>query len=877
MKHEKKFYEALESIFVGAPIEGEGGYVNLLKVKEKYYRQVVDNLKSEIKNDEIITESFKEDFYNLLYNFFEKYFSECGSVYFAKTANWQKVYEKVYSDNKDVVLFWKTNMLYYVKSDILFRSIYIKSLDTTDNQNYVFFFDVGDLKQKQNNEKKELVFSYKETKTETVIGVHDDTTGDKTFILTVAYSERGRKTDIGAISSSSGVKGEIIEKAINTFKKQTTVDFFINKNAKAFLEEQLDIFLHQLLLDENSEFTQERLTQIKAVKIYAKKLIGFIAQFEDELVKIWNKPKFVRNSNYVLSFKTLKNLVNSTVYEKYKKIYWEYIFSNNNCKNDIIEAIREVFKRPLQHLYVGDCTFNINKTVTFKYINFYKNDKDGIKGFQKLIGKKDIDKFASFILDKGERIDGFISDYNNELKYKDTISVDDIYIDTKFLTYDEKIELLSEISNNNALDETIDGCIVKSDNYQFLQTANKYKNTVKLVYIDPPFNTNTEGFAFIDGFKDSSWLTQMRDRYEYLYNKFMSENSSMYVHGDHHCNYYMRLLLDEICGNDNFGREIIWNTSPAISGLKAGPKVKNYIRQHDTILYYEKGNPTFNKLFREYQNPENNLEKIGWLDMYQDDDKKPYLFKYDNNSNIVKIDCSDVKVMALGDVWNDVFSMMYTQNMTRENWGKSNTQKPENLLRRFIQVSSNPGDRVMDIFVGSGTTIAVAHKLGRKWIGVEAGPFVEDIVIKRMKSVVFGDFRAKLSEDLNWQGGGFFKYYSLEQYEDALDNAIYTDNGELYSNDVCGQYVFFADKKLSDVLEVNNKQINVDLYKLYDDIDLPESISMLYGKAIEKITLDTVKLKDINEPIKYNTEVMTDEEKIAFIKMLKPFIWWGNE
>lgn len=877
MKNEKKFYEALENIFVGAPIEGEGGYVNLLKIKEKYYRQVVDNLKLEIKDDAIVTESFKEDFYNLLYNFFEKYFSECGSVYFTKTANWQKVYEKVYTDNKDVVLFWKTNMLYYVKSDILFQSIYIKSLDEKENTNYVFYFDVGSLQQKQNNEKKELVFSYKETKTGKINGVHDDTTGDKTFVLTVAYSERGRKTDIGAISSSSDVKGELIEKAINTFKKQTTVDFFINKNAKAFLEEQLDIFLHQLLLDENSEFIQERLTQLKAVKVYAKKFISFIAQFENELVKIWNKPKFVRNSNYVISFKTLKKLVNSDIYEEYKNLYWSYIISNEDCKKDIVATIREVFKRPLQHLYVGDCAFTTENIITFNYIEFYKNDKDGAASFREFIGQNNIDEFATFIIDKGERLEGYATKYENDLQYKDTVSIDEIYLDTKYLTHDEKSRLICEISNSCDLDCIIDGCIVKSDNYQFLQTANKYKENVELVYIDPPFNTNTEGFAFIDGFKDSSWLTQMQERYRLLYNKFMSENSSIYVHGDHHCNFYMRLLLDDICDNDNFEREIIWNTSPAISGLKAGPKVKNFIRQHDTVLYYKKGTPVFNKLFREYKNPKEKLDNIGWLDMYQAEDKKPYLYKYDEQSNIVKIDCNNIKVMALGDVWNDVFSMMYSQNMTRENWGKSNTQKPENLLRRFIQVSSNVGDRVMDIFVGSGTTIAAAHKLGRKWIGVDAGPFIDDIVIKRMKSVVFGDFRSKLSEDLNWQGGGFFKYYSLEQYEDVLDNAVYADKGELYSDDICDQYVFFADEKLSKILEIKNNEMDVDLSKLYDDIDLPESISMLYGKAIEKITADTVKLKDISEPIKYNTDAMTNDEKIAFVKMLKPFIWWGKE
>ena len=129
MNNEKRFYEALENIFVGAPIEGEGGYVNLLKIKEQYYRGVVTQLNEEINNDCVVDNEFKNNFYDMLYNFFEKYFSECGSVYFAKTANWQRVYEKVYNDNKDVVLFWKTHMLYYVKSDILFQSIHVKSCD----------------------------------------------------------------------------------------------------------------------------------------------------------------------------------------------------------------------------------------------------------------------------------------------------------------------------------------------------------------------------------------------------------------------------------------------------------------------------------------------------------------------------------------------------------------------------------------------------------------------------------------------------------------------------------------------------------------------------------------------------------------------------
>ena len=304
MKNEQKFYDALQNIFVGAPIEGEGGYVNLLKIKERYYSTVISAFKQEVEQDDVITSTFKEDFYDMLFSFFDRYFSECGSVYFAKTANWQRVYERVYSKDKDVALFWKTHMLYYVKSDILFQSIYVKAADE-DGLNYVFYFDVGELQNKQNNEKKELVFEYVGSKTECVKDFHDDSSGDKTFCFSVKYSERGRKTKIKATSTQTGIPGDVIEKAIKVFKKQTSVDFFINKNAGRFLEEQLELFLHQYLLNDESIFSQERLSQIKAVQKYAKKLITFISQFEDELVRIWNKPKFVRKSNYVITIDRL--------------------------------------------------------------------------------------------------------------------------------------------------------------------------------------------------------------------------------------------------------------------------------------------------------------------------------------------------------------------------------------------------------------------------------------------------------------------------------------------------------------------------------------------------------------------------------------------
>ena len=870
MLNENKFYKALEDIFVGAPIEGEGGYVNLLSIKQKYYSSVIERLKADISKDPVISDSFKEDFYNLLYSFFEKYFSECGSVFFAKTANWQRVYEKVYTDTKDVVLFWKTHMLYYVKSDILFQSIFVKVKDSKEDTQYVFYFDVGELQQKQNNEKKELVFSNKETKTGRIADVHDDTTGDKTFVLSVNYSERGRKTDYDTLTRTTGLKQEVIEKAISTFKKQTTVDFFINKNAKTFLEEQLDLFLHQLLLEDDSVFEQERLNQIKAVKKYTKAIISFISQFENELVRIWNKPKFVKKSNYIISFKTLKKLLNENKYNEFKNVYLEIIKNNLECREDIEEIIRETYKHPLQKIYISGFTYDyLNECVSFAYYKLFPD----LESAQKYATSKGTSTLDSTIINKGLELSGFLAGYQNTPGYKTSLLLDELFIDTRFLTVDQKTDLLANI---NDIDAQIDGYIVQSDNYQFLNTAAKFKHRVSMVYIDPPFNTMTEGFAYIDGLKDTTWLTQMNDRFSLLYNEYLKKDSSFYVHGDYHCNFYMRYLLDNIAGVENFNREIIWNTSPAISGLKSGPKVKNYVRQHDTILYYVKGEPPFNKSYRPYGNTEDEEKIVGWLDLFSDNGT-PFFYKYDDTGKIIKQKCNGLKIMANGDVWNDIFSMMYTQNMTRENWGKSNTQKPENLLRRIIQVSTEPGDMVMDVFVGSGTTIAAAHKLGRKWIGVDQGDFINDIVIKRMKSVVMGDVMPKLSEDLNWQGGGFVKYYELEQYEDTLGKVHYSpDNKDLFASDPFSQYVFFADKKLTDVLDASEDGINLNFDKLYENIDFPETISLLYGEPIETITEDVVKLAHIEKPIKYNVAKMDNAEKIAFVKLLKPLLWWGE-
>lgn len=196
---------------------------------------------------------------------------------------------------------------------------------------------------------------------------------------------------------------------------------------------------------------------------------------------------------------------------------------------------------------------------------------------------------------------------------------------------------------------------------------------------------------------------------------------------------------------------------------------------------------------------------------------------------------------------------------------------------------------ILDFFLGVGTTVAVAHKLNRKWIGVEMGPQLGHFyygeegkklgVLGRMKIVLSGDQkfvaidkprRPHLSKDVNWQGGGFFKYYELEQYEDTLRNVKYEDSTlfEVPGESPYSQYVFMKDKKLLNTLEIDYKKdkVKVDLSKLYSDIDIAETISNLRGKYIKKITSDKIELED-GEKINL---------KDLDYKLIKPLIWWGH-
>jgi hypothetical protein len=270
---ERRFFDALKNIFVGVPVEGESGYINLMRIKARYFEKVMEpRLRETIDAELKDFPDFREELFDKLYTFFRRYFTESGSIGFFFTPYHQSVYEQVYTNEQDVVLFWKTARLYYVKTDRLFQSM------TVEVDGFRFHFDVSQLEHKRANEKRELIYAFKERQQ------------DGTIVFTVHYSEKGRKTKINdirrAIRDALGLKHytdavpteETLQKAFRIFERQSEVDYFLCKDAKSFLREQFDLWMWQYLLgkpgeEPQTEWKEPRLAQLQALKRIAYRVM----------------------------------------------------------------------------------------------------------------------------------------------------------------------------------------------------------------------------------------------------------------------------------------------------------------------------------------------------------------------------------------------------------------------------------------------------------------------------------------------------------------------------------------------------------------------------------------------------------------------------
>src|SRR5699024_1336489 len=247
---------------------------------------------------------------------------------------------------------------------------------------------------------------------------------------------------------------------------------------------------------------------------------------------------------------------------------------------------------------------------------------------------------------------------------------------------------------------------------------------VKLIYIDPPYNTGNDSFKYNDKFNKSTWLTFMKNRLEIAYD-LLDENGSIYVQIDNNEAHSLKLLMDEIFGKNNFQREIIW-VLKGVSGYKS--MINNFVRGHETILFYSKStNFVFNKQYLPYN--EAQLKRFTKIDEYGR--------KYKPITKTRRMYLDESKGTPVSDVWDDIASFQTVVNA--EERVDFTTQKPEKLIQRIIETSSNENDIVLDFFMGSSTTQAVAHKMKRQYIGIEQMDYIDTVSVPRLKKVIDGD------------------------------------------------------------------------------------------------------------------------------------------
>jgi len=349
-----------------------------------------------------------------------------------------------------------------------------------------------------------------------------------------------------------------------------------------------------------------------------------------------------------------------------------------------------------------------------------------------------------------------------------------------------ELEILRLFDN---LDKTLDGWLIKSENYQALNTIlPKFKGKVQTIYIDPPFNTGDD-FPYVDRFQDSTWLSIINDRAK-LGLEYLNDKSNYFVHLDENANHLGKILISGIL-NLTIDNEIVWD-----KGFRGTESKDIFQHAHDTIFMLKSSDAAiWNQPTQMYKD-----QNLGRYDKVDADGKKYALIKRTRTDGTVYYGKTYPK--DEGKSANDVISYIPTMASTnKQRWENFKTQKPEELLQVIIESSSNRKSLILDYFSGSGTTLATAHKSGRRWIGIEMGDYFENILLARMKEVLAckGEHEpCGISEDVNWQGGGFFKYYKLEQYDQSLKNTKYSD-GDIFSmpgESPYASYVFMKDEKM---------------------------------------------------------------------------------
>lgn len=362
-------------------------------------------------------------------------------------------------------------------------------------------------------------------------------------------------------------------------------------------------------------------------------------------------------------------------------------------------------------------------------------------------------------------------------------------------------------------EDIFDNRLIFGDNLLALKALEaEFTGAVKCVFIDPPYNTGSAFKHYDDGLEHSIWLGLMRDRLEII-KRLLADDGSLWITIDDNEAHYLKVLCDEVFGRSNFVANCLWQKV-----YSERMDARGFSVSHDHLLVYQKSDAFypiqlpkdqntaqfgfFDKVANKYYR-RRSLRKEGSESLRQDRPSMWYPISAPDGTDILPIkpdgtegrwrwkkenvstNIDQLEFIQKDGRWEIYVKQYIEESPTRppatfwptdevghnheaklevrafNNDDVFSTPKPERLLKRVLEIATVPGDIVLDSFAGSGTTGAVAHKMGRRWIMVELGDHCHTHVIPRLQKVIDGIDQGGISKTVNWKGGGGFRYYQL--------------------------------------------------------------------------------------------------------------------
>ena len=537
------------------------------------------------------------------------------------------------------------------------------------------------------------------------------------------------------------------------------------------------------------------------------------------------KALLAQNSRFMADDKLLKNTIVEAALKPDSDLL-ELLLSDATIKEHFFTKVSGtlVFDKVKFHEFVSNKQFLEDSYTAFKNRlglgdgkSFLKESKDVVLSWA----------YKDCVLEGGMTKEDKAHDeifYNTTLAPDDITRLTDKKVFTNFEFWDGAAVKAKKSKKVKSIDQS-ENLLIKGNNLLALHCLkHRYAGKVKLIYIDPPYNTENDSFRYNDSFNHSTWLTFMKNRLE-IARELLSDDGVIFVQCDDNEQAYLKILMDEVFGRDNFRECISVKTSTA-SGVNAinVKRGERLFKVKEHLLFYSKiqsfrFNPLyikseFNKSYKyrvikdkngEYKVEElkvedsEELKKLALADSENifsleknnkkaGVEKKKAIESTKNTQQVTEYQDSTGKISLMydggvfvplqerviydgkdkhfgtliSDLWDD---RIFQSNKSEGGVTFRNAKKSEKLLQRIVQLSTNENDIVLDFFAGSGTTLAVAHKMGRRWIAVEQMDYIKDLPEARLKKVVEGE-QGGISKNVDWKGGGDFIYCEIMQWNE---------------------------------------------------------------------------------------------------------------